>query len=59
MHGEGAHHLIPSCLLRRQMMLHIGEDPELRPMRLSLVTRNITIGARIGARPIKALETMA
>ena len=57
-HDEGAHHLIPSCLPRRQMMLHIGEDPDLHLMRLSLVTRNIAIGARIGARPIKALETM-
>ena len=57
-HGEGAHHLTPSCLPRRQMMLHIGEDPELRPVRLSLVTRNIAIGVRIRAHPIKALGTM-
>ena len=44
----------PSCLPRRQMMLHIDEDPKLRPVRLSLVTSNITIGAGIRARPIKA-----
>ena len=41
-----------------QMMLHIGKDPELYPMRLSLVTRNIAIDARIRAQPIKALGTM-
>ena len=35
-------------------MLHIGEDPELRPVRLSLVTRDIATGAGIRARPIKA-----
>ena len=51
-------HALLSCLPRRQMMLHIGEDPELRPVRLSLVTRNITIGVRIRVCPIKALETM-
>ena len=39
-------------------MLHIDEDPELRSVRLSLVMRNIAIGARIGARSIKALGTM-
>ena len=39
-------------------MLHIDEDPELRLVRLSLVTRNIAIGVRIRARLIKALGTM-
>ena len=57
-HGEGAHHLTPSCLPRRQMMLHIGEDPKLRSVKLSLVTRNIDIGAGIRAHLIKALGTM-
>ena len=36
----------------------IGENPELRPVRLSLVMRNIAIGTRIRAHPIKALGTM-
>ena len=57
-HDEGAHHLIPSCLLRRQMMPRTGEDPELRPVKLSLATRNIAINVRIRAQPIRALETM-
>ena len=57
-HGEGAHHLTSSCLPRRQMILHIGEDPKLRPMRLFLVMRNIPIGTRIRARPIKVLGRM-
>ena len=43
---------------RRKMMLHIGEDPELRPVKLSLATRNIAISVRIRAQPIKALGTM-
>ena len=43
---------------RRQMMLHIGEDPELRPVKLSLATRNIAISVRIRAQPIKTLGTM-
>ena len=43
---------------RRKMMLHIGEDPELRPVKLTLATRNIAISVRIRAQPIRALETM-
>ena len=35
-------------------MLHIDEDPELRPVRLSLVMRIIAIGAGIRAHPVKA-----
>ena len=40
------------------MMLHIGEDPELSPMRLSLVTRNIAIGLGNNAMN-KALSQVA
>ena len=52
------HHLTPSCHPRIQIMLRIGEGPELNLVRLSLVTRNIAISVRIRAQPIKALRTM-
>ena len=57
-HGEGAHHLIQSLPPRRRMMPRTGEDPELRPMNLSLATRNIAISVRLGAQLIRVLGTM-
>ena len=58
MHGEGAYHLIPSLLPRRQMMPRTSEDPEIHPVKLFLVTRSIAISVRIRAQLIRALETM-
>ena len=39
-------------------MPRIGEDPELHPAKLSLVTRNIAISIRIRVKPMRALQTM-
>ena len=51
-------HLSSSLLSRRQMMPHIGDDPELRPVKHSLAMRSIVaIGARIRAQRVRALET--
>ena len=39
-------------------MTRTGDDPELRPVKLSRATRNIVaISARIRAQRIRALET--
>ena len=57
-HGEDAHHLIQSLPLRRQMMPRTGEGPEIRPVKLSLATKNIAISVRIRAQLIRALGTM-
>ena len=58
-HGEGAHHLIPSLLPKRQMIPRTSKDPEHRLVKLSLATRNIAMSVRIRAQPIRALETMS
>ena len=58
MHGEGDHHLDPSLLLGIQRKSHTGNDPELRPMKLSQATMNtVAIGVRAKVHRTRALET--
>ena len=58
MHGEDVHRLTPSRPPRRQMVLVIDRDPELRLASLSPTTRSTTIDIDIRARLVKALGTM-
>ena len=39
-------------------MPRTGEGPEIRPVKLSLATKNIAISVRIGAQLIRALGTI-
>ena len=58
MHGEGDHHLNLNLLLGIQRMSRIGKNPELRPVKPSLVVRSIVvIGVKARARRAGALET--
>ena len=53
-HSEDIYRPTPSCPLRRQMVLVIDEELELRPARFSPTTRSITIDVDIRARLAKA-----
>ena len=58
MHGEGDHHLNLNLLLGIQRMSRTGNDPELRPVKLSPAMKNIVaISIRAKAHRIRALET--
>ena len=52
-HGDDIHHPTWSCPRRRQMMLLIDEDLELRLVKPFPTTRSTTIGVGIRARPTK------
>ena len=52
--GEDVHRLAPNCPLKRQMVLVIGGDLELRPVRPFPTKRSTTIDVDTKARLAKA-----
>ena len=56
--GEDVHHLAPNRPLKRQMVLVIGGDLELRPARHFPMKRSTTIDVDTKTRLAKAWGTM-
>ena len=56
--GEDVHHPAPNHPLKRQMVLVIDGDPELRPARPFPIKKSTTIDVGTKAHLAKAWETM-